>query len=67
MIDSKAQRTWTAQEKLDGEGRHVGDTTTMDNKDDASATAMSTRSAMEATKDQDIKRRSSIKLNNNFI
>ena len=35
--------------QLDGKGRHVGDTTAMDDEDGASATAMSTRPTMEAT------------------
>ncbi len=48
--DSGARRRWTAQGQLDGEGRRVGDTTTMDDEDGASATAMSTRPTMEATK-----------------
>ncbi len=47
--DSGARRQWTAQGQLDSEGRHIDDTTTMDEEDDASATAMSMRPKMEAT------------------
>ena len=68
--DSGARRRWTARGQLDGEGLRVGDTTTMDDEDGASATAMLTRPTMEATKakrHQEIKSRSSIKLNNKFI
>ena len=42
VMDSGAQQGWTVGGQLDGEGRRVGDTTTMDDKDGASATAMLT-------------------------
>ncbi len=48
--DSGVRRRWTARGQLDGEGQRVGDTTTMDDEDGASVTAMSTRPTMEATK-----------------
>ncbi len=48
--DSGGRWRWTARGQLDGEGRRVGDTMTMDDKDGASATAMSTWPTMEATK-----------------
>jgi hypothetical protein len=47
--DSKAQRQWTAQGQLDGKGWRIGDTSTMDDEDDVSATAMSMWLTMEAT------------------
>ena len=50
VMDSGAQRQWTVQGQLDNKGRRIGNTTTMDNKDGASATAMSTRPTMKATK-----------------
>jgi hypothetical protein len=50
VMDSGALRQWTAQGQLDGEGRRIGDMTTMDDEDGASTTAMSTRPTMEATK-----------------
>ena len=48
--ESEARQQWMARGQLDGKGRCVGDTTTMDDEDGASATAMSTRPTMEATK-----------------
>ncbi len=50
VMDSGAQRQWTERGQLNGDGRHVGNTTTMDNEEDTSATAMLTRPTMEATK-----------------
>jgi hypothetical protein len=47
--DSGARQQWTAQGQLNGEGRRIGNMTTMDDKDDASVMAMSMRPAMEAT------------------
>ena len=47
--DSRARQQWTAQGQLDGEGRHIGDMTTMDDEDDASVMAVSMRATMEAT------------------
>ena len=50
VMDSGARRQWTEQGQLNGDGRRVGDTTTMDDEEGTSATAMSTRPTMEATK-----------------
>ena len=50
VMDSGAQRRWTAQGQLDSKGWHVGDTMTMDDEDDASVTVMLTWPTMEAAK-----------------
>jgi hypothetical protein len=50
VMDSGARRRWTEQGQLNGNGRRVGNITTMDYKEGKSAMAMSTRSTMEATK-----------------
>ena len=50
VMDSGAQRRWTAQGQLDGKVQRIGNTTAMDDKDGASAMAMLTRPTMEATK-----------------
>jgi hypothetical protein len=50
VMDSGVQRQWTARGQLNGDGRCLGDTMTMDDKEGASATAMSTRPTTEATK-----------------
>jgi hypothetical protein len=49
-MDGVAQRRWTARRQLDGKGRRDDDSTTMDNKEGASAMAMSTRPAVRAIK-----------------
>ena len=48
--DNGAQWQCTARGQLNGEGQCIGGTTTMDNKDGASAMAILTRPTMEATK-----------------
>jgi hypothetical protein len=50
VMDNEARRRWTEQGQLNVNGRRVGNTTTMDNEEGTSATAMSTRPTMEATK-----------------
>ena len=50
VMDSGVRWRWTEQGQLNGGGRRVGDTMTMDNKEGTSATAMSTLPTMEATK-----------------
>ena len=50
-MDSGARRQWTEQEQLNGNGRRIGDTTTMDNEESTSATAMLTRLTMDAAAD----------------
>jgi len=50
VMDSGARRRWTERGQLNGDGQHVGDTTTMDDEEGMSATAMLTRPTMEATK-----------------
>jgi hypothetical protein len=50
VMDSGARRRWTERGQLNGNGQRVGDTTTMDDEEGMSATAMSTRPTMEATK-----------------
>ena len=46
VIDLGARRQWTARGQLNGKGRRIGDTTTMDNKDGTSAMGMSLRLTM---------------------
>ena len=48
VMDSVAQRRWTARRQLNDEGRRDNDSTTMDNEEGASAMAMSTRLAVRA-------------------
>ncbi len=50
VMDSGARWQWTEQGQLNGDGRLVGDTTTMDDEESTSATAMSMRPTMKATK-----------------
>ena len=50
VMDSGAQRQWTELGQLNDDGRRVGNTTTMDNEEGTSATAMLTWPTMEATK-----------------
>jgi hypothetical protein len=50
VMDGVAQRRWTERRQLDGEGWHDDDSTTMDDKEGASAMAMSTRPAVRAIK-----------------
>jgi hypothetical protein len=50
VMDSGAQRRWTEQGQLNGDGRRVGDITTMDDKEGTSTMAKLTRPTMEATK-----------------
>ncbi len=50
VMDSGAQRQWTEQGQLNGDGQRVGDTMAMDDKEGTSETAMLTRPTMEATK-----------------
>jgi len=49
------QWRWTVRRQLDGEGRHDGDSTTMDDKEGARAMAMSTRPAVRAIGQRGIK------------
>ena len=50
VMDSGVWRQWTERGQLNGDGRRIGNTTTMDNKEGTSPTAMSTRLTKEATK-----------------
>jgi hypothetical protein len=50
MMDSGVQGQWTARGQLGGKGRCIGNTTTMDDKDGTSVTAMLTQPTIEATK-----------------
>ena len=50
VMDGVAQRQWTARRQIDGEGRRDDDSTTMDDKEGASAMAMSTQPAVRAIK-----------------
>ncbi len=50
VMDSGVQWQWTARGQLNGDERCLGDTMTMDDKEGASTTAMSTWPTTEATK-----------------
>ena len=51
VMDSGVRRQWTERGQLNGNGRRVGNTTTMDNKEGTSATAMLTGPTMDAATD----------------
>ena len=51
VIDSGARRRWTELGQLNGDGRRVGDTTTMDDEEGTSTTAMLMRPTMDAADD----------------
>ena len=50
VIDSWTRWQWMVLGQLDGKGWHVGNTTTMDDKDSTSITAMLTQPPMEVIK-----------------
>jgi hypothetical protein len=50
VINSGTQWQWMALGQLDGKGLHIDNTTTMDNKDSTSVTAMLTQPPMEVIK-----------------
>ena len=50
VMDSGAQWQWTERGQLNGNGRRIGDTTTIDDEEGTSATGISTQPTMEAAK-----------------